>query len=315
MGTQQVSGGDRLAAGLGWFSVGLGLAELAAPGAVAGLIGLKDEEGTRTVLRAYGAREMATGAAILRSGSNDPGWLWTRVAGDVLDLASLGAALRRDDAEPRKVAFGIASVAGVMVADIVAARRLSRDDGYRASAEARRRHDRAVRVSKTFTINRDPEEVYTFWRQLDNLPRFMKHLESVEVDGTHSRWTARGPGAMRVRWEAEMTEDSPQQIAWRSLPGADVPNRGRVRFQAAPGARGTELRVELQYEMPGGKAMSLVAKMFGREPEQEIDDDLRRVKQLLEAGEISTSGGRASAMKPAEPMAKTGQGVLTGSRA
>ena len=309
MGIQQGSGGERLAAGLGWFSIGLGLAELAAPGAVAGLIGLKDDDGTRAILRGYGAREMATGVAILASSADEPGWFWTRVGGDVLDLASLGAALRRDDADAR-IAFGIASVAGVLIADIAAARALGRRHAIGASARSRRRHDGALRVSKTFTIHRGADEVYAFWRQLDNLPAFMTHLESVEVDGARSRWTACGPGGTRVRWDAEMTQDSPRQIAWRSLPGADVPNRGSVRFEAAPGGRGTELRVELVYEPPGGKAAALLARLFGREPARQIDEDLRRVKQLLEAGEIATSGGRPGVRKPAE----SAHGTLTGGR-
>ena len=187
--------------------------------------------------------------------------------------------------------WGVASIAAVIVAGAVASRQMSRLPGRGRALGVRARAEHGIRVSKTFTVNREPDEVYAFWRQLDNLPRFMKHLEAVEVDGPRSRWTALGPAGVRVRWEAEMVEDSPRRIAWRSLPGTMVPNSGVVRFDRAPGARGTELRVELRYEPPGGKAAALLAKLFGREPYQQIDDDLRRVKQLLEAGEIAVAGG------------------------
>jgi uncharacterized membrane protein len=197
-------------------------------------------------------------------------------------------------------------MAAVIAAGVVVSRRMSQAPRRRATV-ARGRNERGVSVSKTFTVNCEPDEVYAFWRQLDNLPRFMKHLESVEVDGTRSHWTALGPAGIRVRWDAEMTEDSPRRIAWRSLPGAAVPNSGVVRFDLAPGGRGTELRVELRYEPPGGRAAALLAKLFGREPAQEIDDDLRRVKQLLEAGEIAQSGGSSSAFKAAQPQTDAGR--------
>jgi uncharacterized membrane protein len=136
----------------------------------------------------------------------------------------------------------------------------------------------------------------------------------VEVDGTHSRWTALGPAGVRVRWEAEMMEDSARRIAWRSLPGATVPNSGVVRFDRAPGARGTELRVELRYEPPGGKAAALLARLFGREPYQQIDDDLRRVKQLLEAGEISVAGGSFGSFHPGQPLTDEERALVTGGK-
>lgn len=289
--------GDGLAKGLGWFSIGLGLAEMASPQSVAQLVGIDDGERTRTVIRGYGAREIANGLAILAQ--PDSRWLWTRVAGDVLDLSSLAAALQRDDVDRGKVAFGLVSVAGVMVADIVAARQLgSAPDRVRA-----RQKDNTVRVSKTFTVNRSREEVYAFWRQLENLPRFMTHLESVEVLGNQrSRWTARGPAGVRLSWEAETIEDSPNRsISWRSLPGSQIDNRGTVRFDRAPGNRGTELRVQLEYAPPGGRAVNTLAKLIGRSPEQVIQEDLRRLKRLLETGEIPTSSGSTSILQPAQP--------------
>ena len=294
---QTYARGEGLAKGLGWFSIGLGLAEMAAPQSVAQLVGIDDGERTRAVIRGYGAREIANGLAILTQ--PEAKWMWTRVAGDVVDLSSLAAALQRNSVERGRVAFGLASVASVMVADIVAARQL----GSGPQRTPARRKDDTVRVSKTFTVNRTREEVYEFWKQLDNLPRFMTHLESVEILGNgRSRWTARGPAGFKVAWEAEIIEDSPNRsISWRSLPGSQIENRGTVRFDRAPGNRGTELRVLLEYAPPGGRAATMLAKLIGQAPEQVLQEDLRRLKQLLEAGEISTSSGSSSIMQPAQP--------------
>ena len=306
MGAQQGTADTTLAKGLGWFSIGLGLAELAAPASVAQLIGVRDDDRTRNVLRAYGARELANGSAILGSGADDPEWLWTRVAGDVLDLATMGAALRDGNrADGRKLAVGMASVAGVLAADVMAARRLGRENGPARMADLRPRQRTTVRVSKTFTINAPPDEVYSFWRQLENLPRFMRHLESVEpLGGRITHWVARGPAGMKVEWDAETIEDTPQRISWRSLDQADVPNSGTVEFKPAPGDRGTELRVRLQYEPPGGKAGKWFAKLFGEEPGQQLYEDLRRVKSLIETGEIARTPGSSSAFQPAQPWAR-----------
>jgi uncharacterized membrane protein len=303
MGAQQRNAESTLAKGLGWFSVGLGLAELAAPASVARVIGVGDDDDARTLLRTYGVREIANGVAILGSGAHDPEWLWTRVAGDVLDLATMGAALRRNGrTDGRKLAIGIASVAGVLVADVMAARGLKTGNGRANVTGFRPRQRTSIRVSKTFTINAPPDEVYSFWRQLDNLPRFMRHLESVEpLGGRISHWVARGPAGLRVRWDAEMIEDTPERISWRSLDRADVPNSGTVEFSPAPGGRGTELRVRLQYDPPGGKAAKWFAKLFGEEPAQQLYDDLRRVKSLIETGEVARSRGSSSVVQPAQP--------------
>ena len=186
----------------------------------------------------------------------------------------------------RRLLRTVSVVAGTAAAGIWAVQRFSRSDQViRLSARVRR----DIHVRKTYTINRQPDVVYGFWRSLENLPRFMKHLESVEVVGDgRSRWRAKGPAGFKVEWEAEITYERPnERIAWQSLPGSTVPNRGSVRFDPAPGSRGTEVRVELFYEVPGGRAAQLVGKLFGEEPEQQIDEDLRRLKQILEAGEIA----------------------------
>jgi uncharacterized membrane protein len=161
-----------------------------------------------------------------------------------------------------------------------------------------------IRVRKSVTVNRPAEEVYAFWRNLENLPRFMKNLESVQVSGgNRSHWKAKAPAGTSVEWDAVTIEDRPNElIAWRSVEGADVPNVGVVRFVRAPGGRGTEIHVELRYDPPAGKLGSLVAKLFGDEPGQQVDGDLRRLKQVLEIGEVVYSDASiASGLRPAHP--------------
>jgi uncharacterized membrane protein len=136
--------------------------------------------------------------------------------------------------------------------------------------------------------------VYAFWRNFENLPRFMRHLESVTCDGPQkSHWVARAPAGRRVSWDAEVVDEQPNsRIAWRSLEDADVRNAGTVEFERAPGGRGTNIRVSLSYVPPGGKVGAVIAKLFGEEPGQQVHEDLRRLKQLLEAGEVPTVAGQ-----------------------
>jgi uncharacterized membrane protein len=276
---------ERLANALGWFSIGLGLAELAAPRALAQLIGVKDEDKTRNVLRGYGMREIAAGIGIL-SRPQPAGWLWGRVAGDLLDLSSLGSAWGSSRSNRVRVGAATAAVIGVTALDVRCALQLQRGSTNGGSAKTG-----DVRVTKTIIVNRSPEEVYRFWRDLANLPTFMKHLESVQVTGDNrSHWKATGPGGKTVEWDAEIVEDQPNtRIAWRSLEGSDIDNSGSVQFERASGGRGTLVRVELRYTPPGGVVSATLAKLFGEEPGQQVDDDLRAFKQVLETGEVVKS--------------------------
>lgn len=155
------------------------------------------------------------------------------------------------------------------------------------------RGSRGVNVLESVTINRPVAELYRFWRNLENLPWFMRHLESVEkVTDTISHWRAKGPAGLSVEWDAEIYNEEPDKlIAWRSLEGSDVVSAGSVNFDAA-GGRGTRVTVHLQYSPPGGKVGAAVAKWFGRDAETEIREDLRRFKQLVEAGEVPTTSGQ-----------------------
>ncbi|WP_234359283.1 SRPBCC family protein [Plantactinospora sp. BC1] len=296
--------GHLLPRALGLLSLGLGAAALAAPAQVGRLIGLDDVPAGPAVLRAIGARELVPVPGLLLA-RRPAGWAWTRVAGDVLDLVLLARTLPQRRGERRqRVAATLGVVAGITAVDVLAAVR-----SWRSSGAPRR----ALRASATVTINRPADEVYRFWRDFENLPRFMYHLESVRTDGDgRSHWTVRAPGGRRVAWDAELVEDSLSElISWRSVRGARVPNAGRVRFARAAGGRGTEVRVDLAYAPPGGAVGRAVAKLFGEEPGQQIRDDLRRFKQVIETGEVVLSEGSPAGLatpqqlrqKPARPRA------------
>ena len=156
---------------------------------------------------------------------------------------------------------------------------------------------KSKQVEKTVTIsNKTPAELYSVWRNFENLPMFMKHLKSIKViDETRSHWVAKAPLDSSVEWDAEIVSDQENQlIAWSSVEGADIDNSGFVRFQAAPDGRGTEVKVVLEYTPPGGTVGNTIAKIFGEAPEQQIGDELRNFKMLMEAGEIATTEGQSS---------------------
>lgn len=281
-----------LALGLGWFSVGLGLAELAAPRAVARLIGLRPDDEAMAVLRAYGARELANGVAIL-SEPDRAAWLWSRVGGDAVDLFSL---MQAEKTSPARTAAAAIAVLGVGALDVIAAQQLSGPDsrGREAAQE--------VQVTEAVTVNRPIEQVYGFWKRFENFPRFMRHLDAVETSGRRSHWRAAGPGGIKVEWDAELVEDvENERVSWRTLPGSTVDHHGSVRFVRAPGLRGTEVRVHLHYSPPAGQIGRGLAWLLGSDPEGLIREDLRRFKQLLETGEVVMSDG-PGLWRPAQPV-------------
>jgi uncharacterized membrane protein len=151
-----------------------------------------------------------------------------------------------------------------------------------------------IKVDKSILINKSPEELYGFWREVENLPRFMNHLESVRsISGDRSHWVAKAPAGTTVEWDAEIyNEKENELIAWRSLENADVPNAGSVHFTPVAGGRETEVKVSLKYDPPGGIVGSAVARLFGENPEQQISEDLHRFKQVMETGEIPTTAGQ-----------------------
>jgi len=164
------------------------------------------------------------------------------------------------------------------------------------------RHEQGIVVRRSVTIDKPAEELFAFWRKFDNLPKFMYHLERVDVlDSKHSHWVAKAPLGKSVEWNASIINEKPGElIAWQTDPGSEVDSAGAVNFKTAPGGRGTEVHVSLSYMPPAGKVGSLVAKLFGEEPSQQIEGDLRRFKELMETGEVATVDGQSAGKRSAK---------------
>jgi uncharacterized membrane protein len=261
-----------LSRGLGWFSIALGVTELAVPRTLARTIGVDPDGATPWILRAMGAREVLAGLGVLMQ-PRRPVPLWGRVAGDAVDLALLGIGAAFKRTSTPRIAGAIAAVAGVTALDVIAGTRTQRS------------FQRANRpVVYSVTINKPPEEVYAFFRKFSQLPQFMNYLESVrEIDARRSHWVARLPIGT-VAWDAEITEDIPGQlIAWQSVEYSTVNTRGRVTFTRAPARNMTEVRVEMQLGFLGTEPSATLAKFFSK---PQIKGDLRRFKQVMEIGEV-----------------------------
>jgi uncharacterized membrane protein len=266
---------------LGVLSAALGLPLLVRPRELLRAIGVPDGRLQTQLAGVVGSRELVAAAGLLsRPG---PVWLWGRVAGDAMDLSLLGwASIRSTGERQRRTVLATVAVAGITVIDLLA-----------AIASSRKGKAAAMELTASTTIGMPVEQVYEFWSDLAKLPTFMAHVDEVRPTGPgRSHWRASAPFGRSVEWDAETIEDVPnERISWRSVDGADVDNRGTVRFVAAPGGRGTEVRVELAYRLPAGKLGAAVARYFGEEPHQQLDDDLRRLKQVLETGEVVRSDG------------------------
>lgn len=158
-----------------------------------------------------------------------------------------------------------------------------------------------VHADFSVTINKPVEEVFAFWRRLENLPRFMQHLRSVTATGPRtSHWEARAPFGTSLAWDAEITDERENSyLVWRSLEGSVVDHRGSVEFRRAPAERGTQIIVAMDIRPPAGSLGAGLASLFGEHPEQKIKGDLRRLKQLLETGEIATTEGQPSGRRSA----------------
>ncbi|MBA4148724.1 MAG: SRPBCC family protein [Verrucomicrobia bacterium] len=284
MANNQNNLGQRLALGLAWFSIGLGLAQILAPRRMAQTVGMKKSK-SNTLMRMLGAREITSGIGILTQRKTSK-WLLARVAGDAMDLAILGSAFSSKRSDRNRVIAATAAVAGVSALDLYCSRQLSRNGS----------DTKKIQVRKSITIGRSPEDLYEFWRHFDRLPVIMNHLVSVEPIG-HDRWhwVAKAPAGKTVEWDAELIEDDPNElIAWRSLKGSQVDNAGVIQFERAPAGRGTIVHVELEYSPPAGMIGAKIAKLFHVAPEQQIGIDLRRFKQLMETGEIARTEGQSA---------------------
>ncbi len=287
---------QRLAHGLAWFSISLGLAQIVAPRLISRLVGGNGKYAN--LIRFYGVRELASGLMIFGQGRRPAAAVWSRVAGDAVDIATLAAAGASPRMNRSGVALATAGVLGVTALDVYCARELSRE----------RVGEAGITMSRSVVVNRPPHELYAFWRTFENFPRFMYHVQSVRTTGPGvSHWVVNGPAGTSVEWDARMTADVPnERISWQTLEGADVESSGSVRFEPRPGNRGTIVRVDLQYRPPGGKAGKLAAMLFNESPEQQIYDDLHRFKQIVETGEVVRSDGSPEGMgdvrqRPGQP--------------
>jgi len=316
---------DKLTRTLGWTSVGLGAPLVLASGRTARVLGIEDGKRQRAVLASVGAREWLAAAGML--GQESPLWLWSRVAGDLMDLTLLGndlagrlpAATGAKARGKKSAGAGAGSAQGRTAAATAMVLAITAVDLYAAvSRGVRSLRNSEVSLTAAVTVTSPRQTVYERWRQLDGLPAFMAHLDDVTVTGPRtSHWRATAPFGAAVEWDAEITEDVPgERIAWRSLDPSEngtedrIENRGRsgrsgrsgktvrkirnagtVRFIPAPNGRDTEVHVTLSYALPAGKGGQAVARYFGEEPHQQLDDDLRRFKQLLETGEVVRSEG------------------------
>lgn len=274
----------RLGVALGWLGVGIGIAELLMPRTLAQTTGLPAR--TR-LMRAMGVREIVTGAGILLQ-PHQSGWRWSRVAGDMLDLSLLAWISRGH--QDRRLKTMTALVAGLTALDSLAAYDSRRQHTVRREAPG------VIRIHKSLHIQRPVEASYRFWRNFENFPQFMQHVEAVQVvDATRTHWRVRAPLGQHVEWTAELFSDIPsQQLAWRTLKGSVVEHTGVVRFLPELNGKSTRIDIELSYHAPFGKAGVMLAKIFGEDPSQQIDDDLRRFKQLIETGEIATTTGQSA---------------------
>ncbi|MCC7206424.1 MAG: SRPBCC family protein [Anaerolineae bacterium] len=163
-------------------------------------------------------------------------------------------------------------------------------------------HEQGIRIEDAITIGRPRAELYAFWRDFTNLPRFMDNVEAVEIlDEMRSRWTVKGPAGTTLSWDAEIVNDVPdEKIAWRSLDNAQIANAGTVEFKDAPAGRGTEVHVVMEYAPPAGQLGALVARATGREPKTQVRQELRRFKSLMETGETPTIEGQTSGREKVE---------------
>jgi uncharacterized membrane protein len=171
---------------------------------------------------------------------------------------------------------------------------------HTAASPAPRHEPLPSHIETSVSVLRPPQELYSFWRNFENLPRFMRHLESVRNTGDgRSHWIARTPVGSRVEWDAEVIEEREGQLlSWQSVPGSQIHNAGSVLFEPMPADRGTMVRVSFDLVPPGGAAGRLAAKALGPITRQQVHEDLRRFKNLMEAGEIPTTEGQPEGRRP-----------------
>jgi uncharacterized membrane protein len=271
--------GRSASVGFGWFSIGLGLAEIVAPGPLARLIGVPNRSATRWILRALGVREFGAGLGLF-SQPQKAGWRWARVAGDVVDLSLLGAALLSPRPNRLRTSAAFTAVLGVTALDAWAAQKASKRDDEP--------------IQRSVTIQKPVSEVYAYWRELTNLPKFMGQVEAVEVvDARRSRWRAHVAAGASVSWDAELVEERPGElIRWRTSEDELLRHEGQVSFIPAPDGKSTEVHVCINYthgQGVGAAFKSMLAPAADLVLGEQLEADLGRLKQLLQLGYVMRS--------------------------
>jgi uncharacterized membrane protein len=286
--SDEATEGAGLSRTLGWLAVAAGLTDLAVPTLMARAAGLKPNTRTSLGVRAMGAHSLASGLAILLR-PRRPAPMWVRFAGDFLDLGVFGLLARSRTGSKPRIGATLLAMAARTTLDAI------------ASHQVQQHHDAVNRpVISSVTINKPPGEVYAYFRQLEQLPLFMTYLAEVRQTGPRtSHWVAKLPVVGNVAWDAEITEEKPGEvIAWRSAEGSPITMQGRATFVRAPGRNMTELRVELKVGLMG-KPSAALAKLLTR---PEIKGDLRRLKQVMETGEVLRSDASVHRLPhPAQP--------------
>jgi uncharacterized membrane protein len=272
---------------LGYLSLALGAGALLMPNRLARLTGLEQHRG---LLPLVGLRELASGVGLLTQTNPTP-WLWSRVVGDGMDLAVLASSVLNPH-NPRRLSAAVTTTIVALISAIDARESMRTNNGMQGSISAAT----DAFASASVIVDKSAQECYSFWRDPTNLVKFSPMLESVSVlDERTSHWVARGPAGAKVEWSSRLTADAPgERIAWRSLEGGHLYHAGVVRFEKANGGRGTVVRVSMHFRAAGGRTGLALAKILGVDPRAEVREDLRRFKQLLEAGEIATTRGQPS---------------------
>jgi uncharacterized membrane protein len=273
---------------LGILSLALGAGAVLMPRRLARLSGL---EPSRKWLPLVGLRELTAGIGLLATQDATP-WLWSRVVGDGMDLAVILSSLLSPN-NPRKTSAAVttAIVAAITAIDIRESLRSSP-----SSDDARTTAAPDALVSSSVIISKSPQECYGYWRDVSNMTRISPLVVSITVlDPRTSRWVIESPLGRKVEWESKITADTPgERISWRSVDGGGLYHAGVVSFSRATGGRGTLVNISMHIRIPGGAAGMGLAKLLGADPHSEVREDLRRFKQLLEAGEVPTTQGQPS---------------------
>jgi uncharacterized membrane protein len=290
---------------IGWFSIGLGAVQVLTPRIFLRLFGIKARNTNVLLTRVVGLREISSGIGIFAE-PRPITWIQARIVGDAMDIMLLGRAFTsKQITNPISSGAALLSVLAITVVDLATNQLISNKPSQITTNVMQ---GSVMRVRKSVTVNRPIADVYAFWRNFENLPQFMRHIQSISVlENGRSHWVAQNSGESALEWEAVLVGDTPdEQITWQAVEDGDMHTDGSVQFRPAPGDRGTEVLVDIKYHPPVGKLGAGFIRLFGTHPEQLLYDELRMFKQIMETGEVVRSDGAVPGQKmgqrPAQPI-------------